>query len=259
MSDLTPDAGRGAASTREAVGLVGRDTFATTHWSVVLGARDAESAEATEALANLCRTYWHPLYAYIRRRGHHPSDAQDLTQEFFYRLLDRHYLSQVDPARGKFRSFLLVAVNHFLANEWDRARTIRRGGRIQFVSFDAAQAEEQFAEEPAAALTAETLFERQWALALLKQATDALAAEFAAEGRDGQFERLKGFLIDEKRTASWAELAAAMGLTEGALKMSVQRLRQRFGRILREQIARTVAGPDEVEAEIRALLKALSG
>jgi len=258
MNHLMPDAGRGDSSSRESSGLVGRESFATTHWSVVLGARETECSGAAEALANLCRTYWHPLYAYIRRRGHHPSDAQDLTQEFFYRLLDRHYLSQVDPAKGKFRSFLLVAVNHFLANEWDRARTIRRGGRINFVSFDAASAEDQFTEEPATGLTAEKLFERQWALALLRQVTDALAAEFAAEGRAEQFERLKGFLIDEKRTVSWAELAAAMGLTEGALKMSVQRLRQRFGRILREQIARTVAGPEEVEEEIRALLKALS-
>jgi RNA polymerase sigma-70 factor (ECF subfamily) len=257
MNELTPDDGRGDASAREAAGLAGRDSFATTHWSVVLEARDAEAHSANEALAGLCRTYWHPLYAYIRRRGHNPSDAQDLTQEFFYRLLDRHYLNQVDPAKGKFRSFLLVAVNHFLANEWDRARTIRRGGRISFVPLEAGPAEEQIAEPPAAGLTAETLFERQWALALLRQVTDALAAEFAAEGRAEQFERLKGFLIDERRTVSWAELAAAMGTTEGALKMSVQRLRQRFGRILREQIARTVAGPEEVEEEIRALLQAL--
>jgi RNA polymerase sigma-70 factor (ECF subfamily) len=240
-------------------GLAGRDTFATTHWSVVLGAREVDSSEATGALANLCRTYWRPLYAYIRRRGHSPSDAQDLTQEFFFRLLDRHYLHQVDPAKGRFRSFLLVAVNHFLANEWDRARTIRRGGRINFVPFDAASAEEQLAEEPSAGMTAEMLFERQWALALLKQVTDALAADLAAEGRAEQFDRLKGFLIEEERTVSWAEQAAVMGTTEGALKMSVQRLRQRFGRVLREQIARTVAGPDEVEKEIRALLKALSG
>ena len=243
----------------ESAGLAGHETFATTHWSVVLGARDTESSEAAEALANLCRTYWHPLYAYIRRRGLSPSDAQDLTQEFFYRLLDRHYLNQIDPAKGKFRSFLLVAVNHLLANEWDRARTIRRGGRIHFVPFDAALAEEQFAEEPSTGMTAETVFERQWALALLKQVTDTLAAEFTAEGRAEQFDQLKGFLIDDKRSVSWAEQARTLGTTEGALKMSVQRLRQRFGRVLREQIARTVATPEEVEEEIRAVLRALSG
>jgi RNA polymerase sigma-70 factor (ECF subfamily) len=257
MNELTPDSGHRADSTREAAGLVGRDTFATTHWSVVLGARDAEVSADTEAVANLCRTYWSPLYAYIRRRGHNPSDAQDLTQEFFYRLLDRRYLDQVDPAKGRFRSFLLVAVNHFLANEWDRARTIRRGGRVQFVPFDAASADEQIAEEPCAGMTPETLLERQWALALLKQVTDALAAEFAAEGRAEQFDQLKGFLIEEKKRVSWAELATTLGTTEGALKMSVHRLRQRFGRVLREQIARTVAGPEEVEEEIRALLQAL--
>jgi RNA polymerase sigma-70 factor (ECF subfamily) len=234
------------------------DTFATTHWSVVLGAREGDG-NASEALTELCRTYWRPLYAYIRRRGHNPNDAQDLTQEFFYRLLDKHYLNQVDPAKGRFRSFLLVAVNHFLANEWDRSRTIRRGGRVQFVPIDAASAEEQVTEEPVAAdLTPERVFDRQWALALLKQVTDMLAVELAREGRAEQFEQLKEFLIDERKTVSWAELAAQRGTTEGALKMSVQRLRQRFGRILRERIALTVAGPDEVEGEIRALLEALS-
>ena len=149
--------------------------------------------------------------------------------EFFYRLLDKHYLNQVDPAKGKFRSFLLIAVNHFLANEWDRSRTIRRGGRVQFVPINTASAEEQFAEEPVAGgLSAERLFDRHWALALLKQVTDILAAEMAADGRAEQFERLKGFLIDEGKSVSWAELAAERGTTEGALKMSVQRLRQRF-------------------------------
>jgi RNA polymerase sigma-70 factor (ECF subfamily) len=258
MSRATTDGRENAPSPGEPC-LIGRESFATTHWSVVLRARAGdESSTATEALASLCRDYWRPLYAYIRRRGHSPEHAQDLTQEFFFRLIDRHYLNQVDPAKGKFRSFLLVAVNHFLANEWDRTQTIRRGGRIHFVSFDAASAEEPVAEDLSTAKTAEAMFERQWALALLKQVTDTLAAELAAEGRGEQFDQLKGFLIEGAGAVSWADRAAALGMSEGAPKMSVQRLRQRFGRALREQIARTVAGPEEVEDEIRALLQAVS-
>jgi RNA polymerase sigma-70 factor (ECF subfamily) len=236
----------------------GSSAFATTHWSVVLSARGGSSPAVGEALETLCRIYWLPLYAYIRRRGHAPHDAQDLTQEFFYRLLDRHYLSQVDPSKGKFRSFLLVAVNHFLANEWDRNRALKRGGAVKFIPLDASTYEESEPLDLATGESPEKTFERRWALALLAHALGRLKYEAGEAGRAPLFERLKGCLTGEGPSAPYAVLAAEFSSTEAALKMTAQRWRHRFAELVREEIARTVNGPAEVEVEIRSLFTALS-
>jgi RNA polymerase sigma-70 factor (ECF subfamily) len=231
--------------------------FTTTHWSVVLAAKDNASPVADEALAQLCRAYWYPLYAFIRRRGHGPDDAQDLTQEFFYRLLDKHYLSAVDHRKGRFRTFLLAAVEHFLANEWRRSQTQRRGGGQQIVSIDD-DAEQRYTNEPATELSPERIYEQRWALAFLEQVLGRLRVEFAGAGKGATFESLKVFLTGDRPPVSYAELASLLVTTEAAVKMAVSRMRQRYGELLRQEIANTVSSPDEVEDELRALMSALS-
>src|SRR5438093_1538158 len=189
-------------------------TFATTHWSIVLSAGAPESAQAREALEKLCRTYWYPLYTYIRRRGSNAAEAEDLTQEFFLRLLDKNYLAQVDPRKGRFRSFLLVAVNHFLANEWDKTRAVKRGGRMTFLSWDELSAEQRYLREPGTAFSPEKAFEQRWAMAQLEQVLARLREEFAANGKKVLFDELKIFLTGPKRSVSYAALAAKLGSTE---------------------------------------------
>ncbi len=233
--------------------------FAATRWSVVLSAGRADSTHARDALEQLCRAYWLPIYAYVRRQGHPPPDAQDLTQEFFARLLAKNYLEDVDRAKGRFRSFLLAALKHFLANEWDRTRAQKRGGGVVFIPISSAAAETACGVEPAEKLTAETLFERRWALALLDQVLARVRAEFAAEGKTEVFEQLKSTLTGERHAQPYAEIAARLHTSEGAVKVTVHRLRQRYREVLREEIAHTVASPDQVEDEIRALFAALSG
>ena len=242
----------------EAPGAVAQPLFATTHWSVVLATADQDSPQAAVALEQLCRTYWYPLYAYVRHRGHSPEDSQDLTQEFFYRLLQKEYLAQVDPRKGKFRSFLLAAINHFLANEWDRARTLKRGGQVTFVSLDEVQVEERYQGERLAGRSPEEIYERAWAIALLDKVLGRLREETAAAGQATRFEHLKAVLLGERPSLSYAELALKLGTTEPALKMAVQRLRRRYAELLREEIAHTVRGPEEVEDELRHLRAVLS-
>jgi RNA polymerase sigma-70 factor (ECF subfamily) len=238
----------------------GTAVFATTHWSVVLSAAGDHSPAAEEALEKLCRAYWRPLYTYVRRRGLEPNDAQDLTQEFFWRLLDKNYLAQVDPRKGKFRSFLLVAVNHFLANEWDKARAVKRGGRVTFLPLDAGAAEEHLQPVPCSHTTSpEKLYEQSWSLALLERALTRLRQEACDAGRERQFAELKVFLTGERPSISYAELAVRLETTEAALKMAVQRLRRRFAELVREEIAQTVSSADEVEEEIRHLFTVLGG
>jgi RNA polymerase sigma-70 factor (ECF subfamily) len=232
--------------------------FSATHWSVVLAARDAGLVEGADALETLCRAYWPPLYGYVRRQGHAPHDAQDLTQAFFARLLEKDYLGAVDRSKGRFRSFLLASLNHFLANEWRNARSQKRGGNCSFVSFDDPAAEDLHAQTAAPDLTPEKLFERQWATTLLDQVLGRLRQEFLQTGKTELFESLKVFLTGEKRAGAYAILAAELGTTEAALKMAVSRLRRRYGQLLREEIGRTVSSPDEVEGELRALFAALS-
>jgi RNA polymerase sigma-70 factor (ECF subfamily) len=189
-------------------------SFATTHWSLVLAARDRAEPGAADALASLCALYWHPLYAYVRRRGHGADEAHDLTQEFFARLLQKDFLAAVDRGKGKFRSFLLASCNHFLANEHDRARARKRGGGRRVLSLDAADAEGRYLAEPAGGLTPEQLFERRWAMALLQEVMARLRDEFEAKGKGRLFERLRGFLVGEKG-AGYRRAADELGLSEG--------------------------------------------
>jgi RNA polymerase sigma factor (sigma-70 family) len=245
--------------TAEAPGAVAQPLFATTHWSVILAAGQGDTPQSAAALEQLCCTYWYPLYAYVRHRGHSPEDSQDLTQEFFCRLLQKNFLSQVDPSKGKFRSFLLAAINHFLANEWDRARTLKRGGQVTFVPLDEGLAEQRYQAEQAAGRSPEQLYERAWALAFLQGVLGRLRDEVVQAGRGAHFEELKVFLTGEKPPASYAELAARLGTNEAALRKEVQRLRHRYGELLRDEIGRTVANATEVEDELCHLFTVLSG
>lgn len=231
-----------------------RDRFATTHWSVVVSAGDARSSQAERSLAVLCENYWFPLYAFVRRAGHSAEDAQDLTQEFFVRLLDKNFLAVADRQKGRFRTFLLTAVKHFLANEQDRARAKKRGGGQAIVSLE--DLESRYGREPVDTLTPERIFERQWALALLNQVLSRLQAEMTANNKGLLFDTLKDHLTGNQ-SASHATIAARLGMTEGAIKTAAHRLRRRYRDLLREEIAQTVACPDEIEEEIRYLLDCL--
>ena len=247
--------GGGSSSEPQAHGGV----FATTHWSVVLAANGTNSSEAAAALEQLCVAYWYPLYAYTRHGGHRPEDAKDLTQEFFCRLLQGNYLARVDPSKGKFRSFLLAAMNHFLANEWDRSRTLKRGGNLTFLSLDELQAEERYQCEDSAGCSPDEIYEKTWALALLDKVLGRLREEIAAGGHLARFEELKPVLMGESAARTYTEVALKLGTTEPALKAMMQRWRRRYAELLREQIAQTVHGPWEVEDELRHLYAVLSG
>jgi RNA polymerase sigma-70 factor (ECF subfamily) len=244
--DAAPDAGSG-----------GRNSFATTHWSLVVAARDRSVPEASAALAELCRAYWYPLYAYMRRQGRDPDQAQDLTQEFFARFLEKDFLAAVEQDKGKFRSFLLAACRHFLANESDRARAQKRGGG-RVLPLDLTTAEGRYGSEPYHTLTPERLFERRWALTLLERVLTRLQEEACARGKGAQFEQLRVFLLGAGgQLPSQAEAAAALGMTEGAVKVAVHRWRGRYREMLREEIAQTVAAPDQIDEEVRQLFDAL--
>ena len=232
--------------------------FATTHWSVVLAAGQQDTPQSTAALEELCRTYWYPLYAYVRRRGYSPEDAQDLTQEFFARLLARQCLSQADRRRGRFRSFLLSSLNHFLIDEWHKVRTQKRGGTQPILSLDELDPEARYRLEPADPADADRLYERRWAMTLLDRVLARLQEELTAAGRQDLFNQVLPFLLGEKTGRTYAEVAATLGSTEGALKMSVHRMRERYQELAREEIAQTVSRPEEVEEEIRHLRSVLS-
>lgn len=232
-------------------------SFATTSWSVVVAAQDPVAPAAQEALATLCRGYWYPIYAYIRRQGHAADQAEDLTQEFFTRLLEKDFLAAVDRAKGRFRSFLLAACSHFLANERDRARAWKRGGRCRFVSLDFASAEARYRNEPFHALTPEKLFARRWGLTLLDQVLARLRDDFAGKGKGQLFDRLRVCLLGEKDMVSYTRVSQELGMTPGAVRVAVHRLRKQFRELLRAEIARTVHDPDHVEDEIRDLFAAL--
>jgi RNA polymerase sigma-70 factor (ECF subfamily) len=232
--------------------------FVTTRGSVVLSARDRASPQSDEALEMLCRAYWHPLYADVRRQGHSPDDAQDLTQGFFVRLLQKDYLQAVAREKGRFRTFLIVALKRFLANEWDRARAPKRGAGHIPLSLDASAAETRYRVEPADTLSADRIYERRWALTLLNQTLNRLRQEFAAGGKAREFDSFKVFLTAEKGTMTYADVAATLGLSEGAARVAVHRLRRRFREVFREEIAHTVASRDEIDGEVRHLLAVLS-
>jgi RNA polymerase sigma-70 factor (ECF subfamily) len=230
--------------------------FATTRWSMVLSAAASDTEAAGGALAALCESYWYPLYAFVRRAGHSAHDAQDLTQEFFTRLIAKSWLHDVQPERGRFRSFLLVAMKHFLANEWDRARRLKRGGGQMPVSVDAGLAEERYAREPADSATPEQIFERRWAYTLLAKVLARLRQEFAAIRKDQVFAELEPALTGAK--LDYAEIATRLHLNEGAVRVAVHRLRVRYRDLVRAEIAETVATGAEVDAELKHLFAALA-
>jgi RNA polymerase sigma factor (sigma-70 family) len=231
--------------------------FATTRWTVVMQA-GTDSPSARQALETLCRNYWYPLYAYVRRQGHGPHDAQDLTQTFFARLLEKNYLADVQREKGRFRSFLLASLKHFLANEWDRERALKRGGGQRLIALDDDSAESRYKLEPKDELSADKIYERRWALTLLDQVLSRLRSEFEAEGKLEEFEMLKQYLSAGRTSVSYAHAAEKLGTTEGAVKVAVHRLRKRYRELLRAEIGQTVATASEIEAEIRYLFAALS-
>ena len=232
--------------------------FHTTHWTVVLAAREKDGAGAREALASLCANYWYPLYAFIRRLGSSPHEAEDLTQSFFCHFLEKNPLVNVRPSAGKFRSFLLICLKNFLANERERANAQRRGGGQPLIPLDSRDAETRFSLEPADNRTPEAVFERRWAFAVIERTMTELRREYAGGGKSDLFESLQGFLPCGQGSVSRAELAAKRGVTVGAIDVAVHRLRQRFGALLREQVAHTVSSETEVEDEIRHLIAVLS-
>ena len=233
--------------------------FRTTHWSIVLAASGNDSSQAADALARLCRDYWYPLYAYIRRRGHESHDAQDLTQAFFARLLEKNFLAAVRRERGKFRWFLLATLKRFLANEWNHDHAIKRGGRHITISLDQETAEGRYRHEVADHTTPDKLFDQSWAMTVLEHAREQLQQEYRAGEREKLFEQLKIFLSGDRAPISHAEVGVILGLSESAVKVAVHRLRQRYRDCLREQIAQTVSSPAEVDDEIRQLFAAFSG
>lgn len=234
-----------------------RELFPTTPWGLVLAAGSTATRESADALSQLCEAYWYPLYVYVRRNGHSIEDAQDLTQEFFARILEKHYLREADRERGRFRNFLLASLKHFLANEWDRARAEKRGGKKIPISLDAATGEERYRLEPTDQLTPEKIFDRGWALTLLDRTMVRLEQEYAGVSKNDLFSKIKDFLSGNNPRGGYESAASELGMTEGALKVAVHRARRRFGELLRNEVAGTVASPEDVQDEIRYLLAAL--
>ena len=236
--------------------LPGPSQFPTTRWTLVVAAGDPQRKEARSALVFLCENYWYPLYAYLRRRGYPADQAQDLTQEFFIRLLEGRYLDRADPEKGRFRSFLLTSLKFFVADEEDRHRARKRGGGM-VVPLEFPSGEERYQREPAHGETPERIFERRWALSMLDRVVERLRNEFVHHGRAEHFERLKMFLLGQS-DAPYAELAREMNTSEGALKVAIHRLRKRYRELFRQEIADTVADPAEVESELRYLAAVLT-
>ncbi len=231
--------------------------FATTHWSVVLAAQEGAEPNATAALERLCATYWPPLYAYLRRFGYSPEKAEDLTQDFFASFLARHRLERADPARGRFRTFLLTCLQNYVRDAHERDSAAKRGGQVCVVSLDWERAERGYAAEPVEHLTPERVFERRWASALLEHVLSQLGKEFARSGKRELFEQLKGYVWGDQGAAPIQNIVRQFGVTESAVKVTVHRLRQRFRELLRLEIAHTVATPGEIDDEIRYLAQVL--
>ena len=232
--------------------------FTTTRWSLILEAADTHSPHAREALQDLCQRYWYPLYAYVRRRGYDPEEAKDLTQGFFAQLLSKSYIKAADPSRGKFRSFLLTSLKNFLANEWDRARAQKRGGGIAPLSLDFEQGENSFQVEAASYTSPDKVYEQRWALTLIEQTLARLAEEMEETDRSSRFNALKPFLTGETSGVRYRDVARGLGMTEGAVKVAIHRLRQRFGALLREQVGQTVGEAAQIDEEIHYLLSAVT-
>jgi DNA-directed RNA polymerase specialized sigma24 family protein len=232
------------------------DTFATTHWTVVLAAGQGSTPQADHALEELCRTYWYPLYAYVRRRGHTHEDAEDLTQGFFARFLERNYLEGLTSEKGRFRAFLLASLKHFLANEWDRAHRQKRSAATPNLSLDWQGADTRYQINVPDDLTPDKIYDREWALALLERVITRLRDECAANEQSQLFDQLKPFLTVDKAAVPYAQAAAGLNLAEGAVRVAVHRLRKRYRGLLRDEITQTLADPAQVEEEMRTLLGA---
>jgi RNA polymerase sigma-70 factor (ECF subfamily) len=230
--------------------------FLTTHWSLVLRAAKQDSASAQDALCELCRAYWYPLYGYVRRQGHSPHDAEDLTQGFFARLLEKNYVADAQRDKGKFRTFLLTALKHFMANEWDRQHARKRGGFSAVVNIDQASAESRLEWDLRDEAQPDVLFERQWATTLLEHVMTELGREYVESGRAKLFEVLRGCLAKEADARPYKEIAAELKVSEAAVKTAVQRLRARYRDLLRVEIARTVSSESEIDGELRYLMGA---
>ena len=235
----------------------GDDRFASTRWSIVLDAGRGSSPSSAEALATLCRTYWYPLYAYVRRRVNDVHEAQDLTQAFFARLLEKDCVSLADPERGRFRSFLLTAMKHFLANEWSKARAQKHGGGQSHLTLDFEAGESRYRIEPVDLATPESLYDEQWALALLDRVFETLRDEYRRSGKEKQFEILKIYITAHSSRIPYAEVGGTLNMTENAVSVAVHRLRRRYREMLRWEIAQTVATPEDVDDEIRSLFASL--
>ena len=236
--------------------LSGPSQFPATRWTLVVAARDPKRTDARSALVSLCENYWYPLYAYLRRRGYPFDQAQDLTQEFFTRVLEGRYLDRAESEKGRFRSFLLTSLKFFMADEEDRRRARKRGGGM-VVPLDLSSSETRYQREPAHDETPERIFERRWALSVLDRVVERLRSEFVQLGRPEHFERLKVFLLGQS-DAPYASLAREMNISEGSLKVAIHRLRKKYRELFRQEIADTVADPAEVESELRYLAAALT-
>jgi len=232
--------------------------FAATHWSVVLAAASEDSQEAAAALDTLCRQYWYPLYAFAHRLGHPPADAEDIVQSFFSFLLEKRSLQHADPHRGRFRTFLLASLKHFMMKEWQRQRAAKRGGGVPAFSLDQLGPEDLYARETSHALTPEQLYDRAWALSVLARARDRLGDDYARRGQAERFRLLESFLPGETSELSYAEAGRQLGLSEGSIKAEVHRLKHRYRSFLRAAVMPTVARLEEVDEELRELMEALS-
>jgi len=243
---------------KRGISTPGQSTFATTHWSVILAAGNQSSPDYTRALSTLCETYWLPIYAYLRRRGYNRQQAEDYTQSFFAGLLERQSIGKADREKGKFRSFLLTSLKNFLADEYDRTEAQKRGGKIKVLSLDIDDGETRYSREPVDNLSPEKIFERYWAQTVLKQAMARLKAEYVNANKQRLFEHLKAYLTMEQDSMSYLSVASKLNMTEGAVKVAVYRLRQRYGELVRDQIAQTVTTTEQIEDEIRELYSALA-
>jgi len=246
------------AGGQESTGHSGAHWFATTHWSVVLSAGDPSSPEAAGALEKLCRTYWLPLYTYVRRNGHSPEDAQDLTQAFFANFLEKNSVGRARRERGRFRSFLLTSLQNFLAHEWEKARTAKRGGGVSPLAWDELSPEILYQLEPGPDLPPDKAFARRWAMTLFQQALARVNEEFTQAGKAEIFNELKAFLSETTDESGYATAAARLAMAPGAVAVAVHRLRKRYGEFVREEIANTVTRPEEIEDEMRYLIELMS-
>ena len=236
-----------------------KNRFATTHWSVIVGAGDSASPEVDASLEKLCRIYWPAIYAYVRRQGRSRSEAADLTQSYFARFLQKQFLKDVDRSKGKFRSFLLKSLNHFLADEWRRDHAQKRGGFQVALSLDTDDWEKNFGHELKSDITPEKLFERRWALTLFEEAMSRLRGELVVSGKEREFDLLKEFLGQSSTDGSYSNAAAKLGLSENTVAVRVYRLRRRYAQLVREEVASTVVKTDEIDAELNHLLNVICG